>query len=258
MRGFVASDRTSGSQRRASETAAAAVGMENLARTAGYRDPQRLIWAMEAEAVADLAAGAASAEDGDLTVTLSLDAEGAPTIGVTRAGRPLKSIPAGSRKHPQIAALQARASTLKKQTSRMRKSLEDACVLGDAFEAAELSSLLAHPILAPMLRSLVLVNAEGMAGFVSTDPATLTGPDGSARPAGGGVRIAHPLDLLATGEWSEFQHTLMTRGMTQPFKQVFRELYTPSAGERDEAGDDETQHEFTRRLLSSPCGEGQG
>ena len=29
-------------------------------------------------------------------------------------------------------------------------------------------------------------------------------------------------------------------------------------GKRDEAGDDETQHEFTRRLLSSPCGEGQG
>lgn len=236
LRGFVASDRTSGSQRRASETAAVEVGMENLARTAGYRDPQRLIWAMEAEAVADLGAGPVSVADGDLTVTLSLDGEGVPSIAVARAGTSLKSIPATSRKHPEIARLQARASTLKKQTSRMRTSLEEACVLGDALDSGELRTLLAHPVLAPMLRSLVLVNAEGMAGFASADPAALVGPDGSTRPVGHGVRIAHPLDLLATGEWPEFQHAVMSTGVRQPFKQVFRELYTPSAGERDEAG----------------------
>ena len=57
LAGFVASDRSSGSQRRASEATAVEVGQENLARTAGYTDPQRLVWAMEAHAVRDLADG---------------------------------------------------------------------------------------------------------------------------------------------------------------------------------------------------------
>ena len=46
-----------GSQRQQSETRAVAIGLENLARTAGFRDPQRLQWAMEQRAVADLARG---------------------------------------------------------------------------------------------------------------------------------------------------------------------------------------------------------
>ncbi|WP_344376464.1 DUF5724 domain-containing protein [Agromyces tropicus] len=236
LRGFVASDRTSGSQRRASETTAVAVGMENLARTAGYRDPQRLVWAMEAEAVADLASGPVTARDGDLAVTLALDEHGSPSVGVARAGRRLASIPAASRKHPEIAALRDRATRLRTQATRMRASLEEACILGDAFEPAELGTLLAHPVMAPMLRSLVLVDAEGVAGFASAEPAVMTGPDGSPRPLGEGARIAHPLDLLASGEWPDFQHRLMADGITQPFKQAFRELYTPSAGERDDAG----------------------
>ncbi|WP_430644978.1 DUF5724 domain-containing protein [Agromyces sp. GXS1127] len=236
MRGFVASDRTSGSQRRASETTAVAVGMENLARTAGYRDPQRLTWAMESEAVADLAAGPVSVDDGDLTVTLSIDDGGAPNLAAVRGGRALAAVPAKSRANPEIAALRARATDLKKQAGRMRRSLEDACVLGDAFDAAELATLLAHPVLAPMIRSLVLVDAEGVAGFATDDPAVLRGPDGSLRAVARGLRIAHPLDLLASGEWPEFQHELVSKGVRQPFKQAFRELYTPSAGERDEAG----------------------
>ncbi|MGR2751902.1 DUF5724 domain-containing protein [Agromyces arachidis] len=236
LRGFVASDRSSGSQRRASETTAVEVGMENLARTAGYRDPQRLIWAMEAAAVADLADGGASATDGDLVVTLDVDATGAPRVTAARAGAPLKSIPAASRKHPEVAALQARATSLRKQASRMRRSLEDACILGDVFDRGELDALAAHPILSPMLSSLVLVDSEGVAGFLSDEGASFTGPDGAKRRIAGGVRVAHPVDLLASGEWPDFQHVLMSTGVRQPFKQAFRELYTPSAGERDEAG----------------------
>lgn len=237
LRAFVASDRASGSMRRASESTAVEVGMENLARTAGYRDPQRLIWAMEATAVRDLVDGLVSAADGDLVVTLSLDARGAATITAQRAGKILKSLPAKSAKVPEIAALRERATQLKRQARRMRVSLEASCVLGDAFEPSELADLLRHPILAPMLRDLVLVSAEGVAGFAGTDPGAVIGPDGAPRPAhGGGLRVAHPLDLLETGEWPAFQHALMEQRRTQPFKQLFRELYTLSSGERDEDG----------------------
>ncbi|GAB2977914.1 DUF5724 domain-containing protein [Nocardioides montaniterrae] len=235
LRGFVASDRTSGSQRRASESTAVAVGLENLARTAGFRDPQRLVWAMEAEAVRDLADGPLTAEDGDLVVTLAIDANGSPELSVHRAGKPLKSVPAKSAKVPAVAELRDRAASLRKQVRRMRASLESACVLGDAFEADELSDLLRHPILAPMLRELVLVDAEGVIGL-PLDGSTIAGPNGAERRTSGVLRIAHPTDLLSSGEWPELQHALMTAGRRQPFKQLFRELYTLNDNERDEAG----------------------
>ncbi|WP_134742008.1 DUF4132 domain-containing protein [Nocardioides sp. 503] len=235
LRGFVASDRTSGSQRRASESTAVEVGLENLARTAGFRDPQRLVWAMEAEAVRDLAEGPVTAVDGDLVVALSIDAAGAPELTVHRAGRPLKSVPAKSAKVPEVAQLRDRATSLRKQVRRMRSSLESACVLGDAFEPDELEDLLRHPILAPMLRDLVLVDDEGIVGL-PRDGATLSAPDGTQRRAVGGLRVAHPVDLLSSGEWPDFQHDLMSAGRRQPFKQLFRELYTLNENERDEAG----------------------
>lgn len=235
LRGFVASDRTSGSQRRASENAAVDVGLENLARTAGFRDPQRLIWAMEAEAVRDLADGAISAADGDVVLTLALDPSGSPELTVTRAGRVLKSVPAKSAKVPEIAELRTRATELRKQIRRMRVSLEAACVLGDSFETDELGGLLRHPILAPMLRELVLVDQEGVLGF-PLDATTLGTADGGTQAAHGALRIAHPVDLLASGEWPDLQHVLMVEERRQPFKQLFRELYTLNANERDEQG----------------------
>ncbi|MHC5020821.1 MAG: DUF5724 domain-containing protein, partial [Planctomycetota bacterium] len=54
---FLRGSRKFGSQRQESEKRAVRIGMDNLARTAGYADPVRLQWAMEAEAVADLANG---------------------------------------------------------------------------------------------------------------------------------------------------------------------------------------------------------
>lgn len=235
MRAFVATDKTSGSQRRASESAAVEVGLENLARTAGYRDPQRLVWAMEAEAVRDLLDGPISATDGDLVVALAIDAAGSPELTVQRAGKPLKSLPAKSAKVPGIAMLRERAASLRKQIRRMRSSLESACVLGDAFDAVELGELLTHPILAPMLHELVLVDTEGLAGFPVSGN-RFAGPDGTERAPIGALRVAHPADLLASGEWPEFQHALMAGERRQPFKQLFRELYTLNENERDEAG----------------------
>ena len=44
-----------GAQRRASEQLAVRIGVENLARTAGFPDPQRFVWAMEAAEAGELA-----------------------------------------------------------------------------------------------------------------------------------------------------------------------------------------------------------
>ena len=236
LRGFVATDRTSGSQRRASESAAVTIGLENLARSAGYTDPQRLTWAMEAAAVRDLAAGPVQAHDGDVTVTLELQPDGTARLSAERAGKPLKSIPAKSAKQPEVAELKARVAVLRKQLSRMRQSLEQSCVTGGTFETSELDDLLRHPILAPMLRDLVFVSAEGVLGFASTDASQLLAADGTVRAADGSpLRLAHPLDLYESAEWPDFQHALFIGGRKQPFRQLFRELYLPTAAELDDS-----------------------
>src|SRR5207249_3117670 len=70
---FVRSGRRFGSQRRANEQRAAAMGLANLARTACYAEPARLEWAMEARSGADLAEGLPSITEGDLSIALVMD-----------------------------------------------------------------------------------------------------------------------------------------------------------------------------------------
>lgn len=236
LRGFVAGDRTSGSARRASETTAVEVGMENLARAAGYTDPQRLTWAMEREAVRDLVAGPVSVADGDLVVTLAIAADGAPELSVRRGDRRLAAVPKASAKHEGIAALKSRATALRSQAARMRASLEQACVLGEELETAELDELLGHPVLRAMVADLVLVSAEGTLGFATASAAELYDENGDVVPADGSpMRVAHPLDLLSSGRWHSFQRSLFTGHRKQPFRQVFRELYVPVPDEGPES-----------------------
>lgn len=241
LRDFVASGR-SGAARRASEAAAVQIGLENLARTAGYRDPQRLIWAMEAQAAQDLGSGPVTARVEDLTVSLTIDESGLPRITAERGGKTLAAVPAKSRKLPEIAALTGRAQELKKQTARMRSSLEAACVLGDAFETHELRELRAHPMLDRMLSALVMADAEGRVGFLSDTEGELVRADGRSFTPAGKVRIAHPVDLLASGEWPEVQHAIMSTGRPQPFRQAFRELYVLNDNEADERGTDSRRY----------------
>jgi hypothetical protein len=228
--------RRSGQQRRTSEGLAADVAIANLARTAGYADPQRLRWAMEAEAVRDLAAGPVEVVEDDVTVTLSLTAEGAPLLQVRRGERKIKGVPKAVAKREAVVELKERVRRLRGQTSRMRASLEGAMVHEERFSVGELAELLAHPSLAPMLRSLVLVDATGQLGTADGDGSRWLGPDGThLRPAPGPVAIAHPVDLLRSGAWHRWQRWAFEGRTRQPFKQVFRELYVPTAAEKDGA-----------------------
>ncbi|MEM9803882.1 MAG: DUF5724 domain-containing protein, partial [Cyanobacteria bacterium P01_D01_bin.56] len=142
---FLRTRKQFGSQRQASEKLAARIGMENLARTAGYPDPQRLEWAMEGVAIADLAQGPVSIVIDEVTVSLNLTETGEPHINVMKKGKPLKNIPAKLKKNPDIKALQERKRSITRQASRMRESLETAMCRGDEFTGAELKQLLTHP-----------------------------------------------------------------------------------------------------------------
>ena len=232
---FVRTGAKFGSQRRESEKLAARIALDNLARTAGYPDPQRLQWAMEARQSADLAAGPLTATAGEVTVSLSLDELGQAELTVEKAGKRLKAIPAAAKKDPAVATLQERARALERQIARTRRALEQAMCRGDVFTGAELRQLAEHPVLAPMIRDLVF-SGDAAIGYPVERGGALQAHDGRKQPVppGDRLRLAHPLDLLESGEWTAWQRECFFSERIQPFKQVFRELYVLTEAERAE------------------------
>ena len=116
----------------------------------------------------------------------------------------------------------------------MRLSLEAAMCRGDAFTGTELRRLLQHPVLAPMLCSLILVGPGDLTGYAVDGGQSLEAYDDTVRPVGDKdlLKIAHAHDLLTAGYWQEWQRECFQRERIQPFKQVFRELYVLTAAER--------------------------
>jgi len=235
LQNFRRESRQFGSMRQASEGRAVDIGLQNLARTAGFRDPRRLQWAMESHAVADLAQGPVVVTAEETTVALSIDDEGAPSLAVTKKGKSLKDIPAAAKKSPAISDLRSRVTELRRQVSRMRSSLEDSMCRGDSFIPAELRSLLAHPMLRPMLERLVFIGEGTLIGYPDAHSNTLRDHAGRVEPIGtsDSMRIAHPMDFLSRGDWTEWQRDCFVAERVQPFKQVFREAYAKTAGELD-------------------------
>ena len=212
---------------------ASEIGMQNLASLAGYQDPLRLEWAMEAESTQDLAAGPVSVEIGEVSMTLSLDDRAQPQLAILRKGKLIKSLPASEKKTAAFVALRERSADLKKQASRVRQSLEAAMCRGDEFTGAELSQIAEHALLWPLLSRLVLIG-EGIAGYPDKNGKVLRDHAGNLEPVKKNerLRIAHSSDLLTTGLWDKWQHECFFAERMQPFKQVFRELYVVTQQER--------------------------
>ncbi|MEO8392719.1 MAG: DUF5724 domain-containing protein, partial [Chloroflexota bacterium] len=234
---FLRTGRKSGAQRRENEKRAVAIAMENLARTAGYPDPQRLQWAMESHEVADLKSGSIHVTVDDLTVTLRIDLLGKPQIEIVKGTKRLQAVPNKYRKQAEIVALRDRKAQIDKQHSRMRLSLENAMCRADHFSAKELRTLLEHPVLAPMLEQVIFVG-EGLIGYPVDNGQALEKFEGSVaslRPDTS-LRIAHAYDLYQSGDWHLWQRDCFLAERIQPFKQVFRELYLVTEAERAEGG----------------------
>lgn len=219
---FLRKSRTFGAQRQASEKLAYSIGLANLARNAGYADPQRLSWAMEAQATADLAKGPVVVSEGAVRATLSINSVGEPELAFEKNGKPLKDAPAAVKKSVAISELRSRKTQLAQQTSRMRLSLEESMIRGDKFTVPELREMQSHPMLRPMLSNLVFVDESEKIRW-----------EGEIGGIEGNLRIAHPIDLLNSGDWARVQRAIIEQERVQPFKQAFRELYLLTEAERE-------------------------
>lgn len=159
-----------------------------------------------------------------------------------KTGRALSAVPPAAKKDKRVAELLARRTGLRRTASRVRQSLEQSMCRGDVFAAAELRELFANPMLSPLLARVVFVG-EGVLGYPVDGGRGLADFAGKVEPVKKDerLRIAHPVDLLATKRWDRWQHNCFARERVQPFKQVFRELYAVTASERQDGGD------FSRR-----------
>ena len=209
------------------------LGYDNLAISAGYGDPMRLQWAITAEQVADLRTGPVRVQYGDLEIALYLDAEGTPQLSFSRAGKALKALPAEAKKVPEVAALLERRGALQRMRSASVLSLEQAMCQGTRLSGEEVNALFEHALLRPLLDRLLLVAPTGIgyphgAGQLRQHDGLLLdfGPEQI-------LMLAHPLDLLAAGDWPTWQRECLHAQRIQPFKQLFRELYVPTAADLD-------------------------
>ena len=105
----------------------------------------------------------------------------------------------------------------------MRLTLEESMVRGDRFTGAEVAELLEHPLLKPRIGQLVFVDDAGKLAWAAEMTRTK-----------GELRIAHPVDLLASGDWSRWQQACFAEAHLQPFKQIFRELYVLTEAEKQQ------------------------
>lgn len=231
---FLKESKQFGAQRQASEANAVEIGLDNLARNAGYEDRIRFSWAMEAKAAKKIMANA-SIQKEDAKIELVVSPEGKAAITVTKKGKEQKSIPARYKKDKDILLLKEHKDYLRKQYSRTRESLENAMVREDAFTIDEITGIMEHPVVKAMLSTLVLFNkAKQLSGF--WDEGGLRDTSGNRIPLGDDdlLIIAHPVHLYDTAQWDLYQKHLFDLGIVQPFKQVFRELYLPTQNELEQ------------------------
>lgn len=223
-----------GSMKQASEALAIRVALENLARNAGYPDPIRLTWAMETKQIQNLLSKETQVTIDGVTVGLIIEDDGKAELVVFRDDKQLKSIPPKIKKDKAIVELGTYRKIMREQWMRSRKGLEEAMIRGDEFLYAEIKNLFEHPVIVKHLEKLVFISNGNKIGFFH---------DGNLVDAQGEIhelnenntlRIAHCVHLHQHSVWSDFQHYCFKEKLIQPFKQIFRELYTPTPDELQE------------------------
>lgn len=210
-----------GPERRLNHAHAVDVALDHLAQQAGFPDAGRLEWDCEARIAAD---APGSWQLAGCTVTLRLDGA-EPVVAVTRAGRPLRSVPAPVRRDPGYAEVREQQKRLREQATRMRTGLLERLVgTGGTLLPDELARLCTLPCGAAMLPALLWQDRHSTIGPL--DEVDTAGP----------VTAIHPFLLYERGLLGHWQAEVVRRRLRQPVKQAFRELYVLTPAERD-AGD---------------------
>lgn len=233
LQAFLKESKQFGAQRQQSEKGAVKIGMDNLARNAGYDDSIRFNWVMEGKATQKVMEKS-RVEIDNLVLQLIVDDQGSAHITIEKDGKSQKSIPTKFKKNKAVLDLQKSKTYLRSQYKRTRVSLENAMLREDEFTADEINNIMEHPVVKAMLSKLVLFNkTKNTVGFWKENQ--LIHLDGKTKKSTSTDRfvIAHPSHLYQSTTWDICQKYAFENKIVQPFKQVFRELYLVTKNEKE-------------------------
>lgn len=234
---FLKESKQFGSQRRESERKACDVAMQNLAITMGLRDVNRMTWYLESEKMESIRYLCTPKDIGGVKVWMEIDEDGMGSLIVEKDGKRQKTVPSNLAKNDTVLTLKATIKDLKEQKRRAKECLEKAMVECTEFGREELAKISGNPVLRPLLTALVW-NDGGRNGFLTEAGGRICLCDlqGNSHDiaAEAKLRIAHPYDMMQTGEWSGYMKLLYQQKLIQPFKQVYREYYPITEDERQE------------------------
>ena len=230
---FLKESRKFGSQRQQSEKIAANIALENLARNLGYADVLRFSWKMEMQKLDRIQEYFKPYEVDGITLFLEWGEAGNAELIIDKGGKRLKSIAKAIKQNDYVVALTDVKASLKSQFSRARLSLERAMENRDVFTFDEVSELLHHPVIGSMLEKIVFRCGDEL-GFIESEGLQDTNGNTIPLEKDSPLSIAHCFDLYILGKWAQYQRYAFDNGLIQPFKQVFRELYTVNEDEISE------------------------
>lgn len=229
---FLKESKQFGAQRRASESMAVSMGMQNLATSTGYTDVTRLTLNMETKLVETMKSYFDWQEIGEVKLKIEIDESGKPSVLCEKNGKLLKSIPAKLKKDEFVLEIKGVCKQLKDQYTRTKAMFEQFMEDSVELTVSEVVNLQGNPVILPLLKNLVFICDKGT-GFINKKVMTNYAGEEIKLTPKKKLRIAHPFDLWKAGNWHEYQKLLFEREIKQPFKQVFRELYVKTKEELD-------------------------
>lgn len=230
---FIKSSKEFGAQRRESEKKASNISLGNLARNLVYEDINIFTWKMETLKLETISVYFKEIKIEEYTVVLEVGGDGASEILVKKDDKILKSIPPKIKKDKYLLELNEVKKSLKDQYSRARISFENAMVLRSEFHWKEIKALINHPVINGVMKKLVFMSGK-KSGFVIEKGLINYAGKTSSMKDNDIIVVAHSYDMKEARVWSDYQKYLFDNQLIQPFKQIFRELYTINEDEKSE------------------------
>jgi hypothetical protein len=209
-----------GIQRSVHEKASAKVALRNLAQVAGFKDEVRLGWALgvNAELITGLVPLEFSVNGYECKYVIE---DSKPILQIRKNGKKLSSIPKPVKESEHYKRIKDANKIIRKSSRRYKKIFEDSMISGEWFKEEDFRAIDRDPIARQLLSRLVIIDEELNAKLMDFD----------AIPKK--ARIAHPYDLLNSGNLLSAQKLVLNKEIKQPFKQVFRELYVLTPAEKE-------------------------
>ena len=206
-----------------------------LVDEAGFFDLEAFQFFMEKEIVKDLKDRVVEVAFDEYKLRLSLNPIGEPVFEVIKNGAVKRSLPKALKDHPQVKHFKERVKQIKKMTTRLRRFLETAMCSERTFSPQILNSFCENPVLKILLEQVVFHNSRLMGYPINNGKAlfTLDGEEVALRE-GEVLQITHPCEMLKRGDWFRWQAECFAHERVQPFKQIFREVYTVTEAEINE------------------------